>query len=298
MNKIVIFFFFIVISQGAFSQINDSVLVKKNSRIVLSSCGLAVGYVSSIYLLNQTWYSNYPKSSFHFFNDNREWMQMDKIGHISTAYVVSSLGIELMKWSGIKRKPAILIGGSIGSLYMTTIEVLDGYSLEWGASYGDIIANTIGSGLAVLQEFSGNKIVDLKWSYHETRYAKMRPNLLGNNLPQRMLKDYNGQTYWLSFNIKNIIKKGSIPPWLNIAFGYSVDGMLGACNNPVSYNGVYFSNYKRTRQFFLSFDIKTNSIKTNNKILNRVFKVINVVKFPLPTIGFEHGKSAFYPMYF
>jgi hypothetical protein len=30
--------------------------------------------------LNQLWYSDYPKSEFHFINDNADWLQMDKGG--------------------------------------------------------------------------------------------------------------------------------------------------------------------------------------------------------------------------
>ena len=32
--------------------------------------------------LNQVWYADYPRSDFHFINDNAEWLQMDKVGHV------------------------------------------------------------------------------------------------------------------------------------------------------------------------------------------------------------------------
>ena len=39
-----------------------------------------------------------------------------------------------------------------GSIFLTIVEILDGTSKKWGASPGDLIANTAGSMLAILQE--------------------------------------------------------------------------------------------------------------------------------------------------
>jgi hypothetical protein len=53
--------------------------------------------------LNQLWYADYARSDFHFINDNAEWLQMDKAGHISS-YHLGRLGAEMLEWSGaIKR---------------------------------------------------------------------------------------------------------------------------------------------------------------------------------------------------
>ena len=46
-----------------------------------------------------------------------------------------------------------------------------------------------------------------------------------------MLKDYNGQTYWLSANLKSFFKKSNVPTWLNISVGYGAEGMFGATEN-------------------------------------------------------------------
>ena len=46
-----------------------------------------------------------------------------------------------------------------------------------------------------------------------------------------MLKDYNGQTYWLSANLKSFFPGSNIPPWLNVAIGYGADGMFGGFEN-------------------------------------------------------------------
>ena len=51
---------------------------------------------------------------------------------------------------------------------------------------------------------------------------------------QQVLKDYNGQTYWLSANIWSFNKESNFPRWLNVAFGYGADGMLYGENNPTN----------------------------------------------------------------
>jgi hypothetical protein len=41
-----------------------------------------------------------------------------------------------------------------------------------------------------------------------------------------MLKDYNGQTYWLSVNLHIPSPKAQKTQWLNLAIGYGADGMI------------------------------------------------------------------------
>jgi hypothetical protein len=109
------------------------------------------------------------------------------------------------------------------------IEVLDGFSAEWGFSIADMAANFAGTGLAISQELlTGRQTIRIKYSYRHSSLAQYRPEMLGRNLPERMLKDYNGQAYWISANISDLTGiPGVIPDWLNIAFGYSANGMLG-----------------------------------------------------------------------
>jgi hypothetical protein len=43
------------------------------------------------------------RSDFHFINDNAEWLQMDKAGHI---FLLSfrAIGAEMLEWSGASQK--------------------------------------------------------------------------------------------------------------------------------------------------------------------------------------------------
>ena len=132
------------------------------------------------------------------------------------------------------------------------MKLLDGFSKEWGASWGDLIANTSGTFVFVGQELLWKEQrIQMKFSFKPSEYAKYRPDLLGSNFLQQSIKDYNGQVYWLSFNI-NAFKKTSLPNWLNVALGYGADGMYSG--NPFE-KGAF-------REYYLSLDINLRKIKT------------------------------------
>ena len=256
----------------------------------------AVLYGSSLYGLNALWYKNYPRSGFHFFNDNREWLQMDKVGHMVTSYYVGRVGLNLMQWSGVERKRAIFYGGLLGSVYQTTIEILDGFSSQWGFSVGDFAANTLGSAAIVGQELAWDEQrIVLKFSFTQSQYAKYRPEMLGKNYMENLLKDYNGQTYWASLNVSSFMgKETKFPKWLNVAFGYGADGMTGAFSNP-SYSpagsgSLYSFTFERYRQFYFSLDADLTRIKTKSKFLKALFTAFGFIKIPAPSLEFnKHG---------
>lgn len=258
-------------------------------------------YVASLGGLYYAWYKNYPQSSFHFFNDNDEWMQVDKCGHAITAYYVGRVGYESYKWAGVERNKAIWFGGMLGFVYLLNIEILDGFSSQWGFSAGDFAANTVGSAVFISQQliWDEQKFV-LKYSFHPTKYAQYRPDLLGKNFIQQTFKDYNGHSYWISGNISSFLPRSSkFPKWLNIAVGYGAEGMLGAGANPDSYNGNTLLHYDRYRKFLLSIDIDLTRIPTKSKALKAVFTILSFIKIPAPTIEYNTlGHFEFHPIYF
>jgi len=247
--------------------------------------GSIVLYGATLYGLNDLWYKDYPRSSFHFFNDNKEWLQMDKIGHAYSAYYESIIGIEGLRWTGVKDKKAILAGGLVGFICQTPIEVLDGFSSNWGFSVGDFAANVFGCVLATSQEliFNEQKIM-FKFSFYPTEYASERPDILGNSFVQNLLKDYNGQTYWLSTSMNNFTgKRHFFPDWLYFSVGYGANGMMGGEENPPE-----FIDIKRYRQYYLSLDINTLKLKGKNKMLNAFLTAFSVIKFPAPALEFNN----------
>lgn len=248
--------------------------------------------------LNQLWYSDYEKSDFHTINDNDQWLQMDKAGHVFSAYHLGSLGANALKWSGANKKSQLLYGSTLGFAFLTTVEVFDGYSSEWGFSLGDVAANAGGTALYVSQELWWNeqRIVP-KFSFHTTQYASARPNVLGASYSEQILKDYNGQTYWLSANIHSFFKQSKIPKWLNVAVGYGAEGMVTGKDELV--NTIFFSEKERTRQFYLSLDLDLTKIQTKSHVLKTIFSVFNTIKIPAPTFEVRGSQGIkFHFLYF
>ena len=314
------FFIFLIIMSGFAGKVFSQDTAKKflstslefNNKRYVSVVGFqAAAYTGTLAWLSGEWYKNYPHSSFHFFNDDNEWLQMDKAGHMLTSYYLARMGIDMMEWSGANQKKNILFGGAMGFAFLGTVEILDGFSSEWGFSWGDFSANTIGAGLIIGQKFLLNKKnktnfsrgiagMSLKFSFSQTIYPPYRPSELGNNLREQWLKDYNGQSYWMSFNISSFMKEETkFPHWLNLAFGYGAEGMTGGSSNPpyLDSNGnpVVFERY---RQYYLSLDIDLTRIKTRSHFLKTIFETISFIKIPAPALELNKHGVKFHSLYY
>jgi len=260
-----------------------------NTVVITESIIATAGTIALHYL----WYKKFPKSRFHLFNDNAEWLTIDKVGHATTAYNFSAIQYDLMRWSGVDNKKAAWAGGLTALGLQTMIEIFDGFSQQWGFSKGDMLANIAGSALFVGQQLAwGEQRMRLKFSFHKTIYAKYNPAELGANKWQSWLKDYNGQTYWLSVNPASFMSSNtSIPQWLNVSMGIGADGMIGARTNPSKIGNVSIPEFKRERRFLFSADVDLKRI--DNRAMNpRVLLAVpNAFKFPAPALSFKKDSS-------
>lgn len=273
---------------------SDTLDKKRLNAVIVSETVVAS---ATLIGLNQLWYADYPKSNFHFINDNEEWLQIDKAGHLFSSYHLGKIGADALKWSGVSKKNQLIYGSSLGLAFLTTVEVFDGFSANWGASFGDVVANVSGTALYISQEllWKEQRVIP-KFSFHTTRYASLRPDVLGSSLNEQILKDYNGQTYWLSANINSFFKQSKIPNWFNIAIGYGAEGMIAGNDN---FEVNYPNSPKRYRQFYLSFDADLTKIKTKSQLLKTVLSVFNTIKIPAPTVEFTGvGTIKFHYFYF
>jgi hypothetical protein len=268
-----------------------------NGTIIAES---AIGIAATIGL-NYLWYKKFSKTKFHYFNDNNEWLNVDKIGHATTAYNIAAIQSDLLYWGGVRRPTAALIGTATALGFMTLIEIMDGHSEKWGFSPGDMLANLSGCLLYEGQQLMwGQQRFGLKYSYHGTIFPKYYPAELGSNLPQRMLKDYNGQTYWLSFNIASFLPASArFPQWLNLSLGYGAEGMIGAVKNPTEVNGQPIPNFQRYRQFYLSFDTDLYRVDGLSPLAATLLKANRTFKIPAPALEWnEVDKFRFHPFYY
>lgn len=307
-------FIFFITSFRAFSQ--DSLCFLEPSPEFSKPRFLAVvgvqatGYGGSLALLSSAWYRDYDQGIFHSFDDSQEWLQMDKAGHLTSSFYLSRIGIDMFEWSGVSKKRAIWYGAASGYIYLSGIELLDGFSDGWGFSWTDLTANTLGAGLAIGKKFIENGSsnsgflrgigsTSFKFSFHQTAWSDLRPSLLGNTLSENILKDYNGQSYWMSLNISSFLASDrKFPKWLNVAFGYGGEGMISGHPEYVmleSGNTIWVERY---RQYYFSFDIDLTRIKTRSHFLKTVFETVSFIKIPSPSLEFNKKGMKFHPFYY
>jgi uncharacterized protein YfiM (DUF2279 family) len=301
-GKLIIFLLVFLNKADCFGQIDtvDSYKKNQNKQILKLASVNAVLYGGTMFGLYQAWYKNYPQSNFHVFNDWEEWQQMDKLGHVYSAYTMSKFGMELWMRNGMDREKSIWIGGITGAAYQTIIEFLDAYSAQWGWSWGDVGGNILGSALFTAQELTWKEQrIQLKMSFHKMEYSDPELNkrsdiIFGKTLAERALKDYNGQTYWLSANISSFFPNSKIPKWAMISIGTGANGMFGARSNLAKDNlgNIIFdrTNISRTRQWYLAPDVDLTKIKTKKKSIKALLFVLNSIKFPMPAIEFSEKK--------
>ena len=274
---------------------SDSLNIPRRNIVAVSQATIGTGVLIG---LNELWYADYPRSGFRFVNDNTEWLQVDKAGHVFSAYHLGNFGKSTLAWSGVSKRNQLVYGATLGFVFLSAVEVMDGYSSNWGASLGDVVANAGGTALFVSQEllWKGQRITT-KFSFHTTPYASARPNILGSSFSEQVLKDYNGQTYWLSANVHSFFKTSKIPTWLNIAVGYGAEGMI--TGNEELVNTLFLPESERFRQFYLSFDADLTKIKTKSPLLKTVFEIFNTIKIPAPAIEISsRGDFTFHHLYF
>lgn len=271
---------------------NPNAFSKKRTWLV-SSVHVA-GYVGSITALSSIWYNNFNRTKLHSFNDLDEWGGMDKAGHITTAWQLAKFSAYTFRWCGIPYKKSALLGSGFSLLYLTTLEFFDGYSADWGFSFSDMGANILGCGLAYFHNTEELANLQFKWSFWPSKYPAYREDVLGKTIPEQMLKDYNGQTYWLNINMPlKWFKQGQ---WLCFSLGYSIDGYTGGKQNYFDPSIQNPPILKRNREFLFSLDVDFSRLKIKNKILKNVTKIFRVVKVPFPAFGIStSGKLIFKP---
>lgn len=264
-----------------------------------------IATAATLYALNEVWYKNYERTGFHVRSDIKVWNQVDKLGHAYSTYSLAGPISDAYRWAGVDRKKSALIGAGSSFIFLGIIEFLDAYSAQWGFSYGDMGANVVGSGMFLAQELAWEEQrIQLKYSYHARHYQPYfkawTDDIYGTSLPERMLKDYNAQTYWLSVSVHSF-GVDWWPKWLNMAVGYGADDMYGAYHNSwKDAKGKYYdaNHIPRYRQLYLSPDINLAAINTKSKLLNTVLDRLTI-KIPAPTIEFNtRGKVIFRPLYF
>ena len=267
-------------------------------RGVYNSVGVASAWTGSMIGLHQVWYKQVEKSSWNTFDDSKSWLQMDKAGHFYTSYKLNALTTDLYRWSGMQTKYATWLGITVSIGFQTTLEFFDAHTQDWGWSWTDFSTNIFGaSSYAAQIHFWNEERFIPKFSYSPTPFAEIRPSVLGRTFSERLLKDYNGQTYWLSFSPGSFFKNKRIPEWACVSIGYSAhEKLVGSAS--------YFTDpetgqdYFEQREILISLDIDFSKISVKRPWIRTFLQQLNHLKVPFPTLLFRNGNVLLKPLYF
>jgi hypothetical protein len=259
---------------------------------------LVAGFIGGIYSiifiwLNYAWYRMYPRSGFHWFDDRHEWKQVDKAGHMYGAYFETVWAYELLRWAGVDNKRAAITAAFIGMGFESSIEIWDGFSSDWGASWSDLVANGAGASLALVQYLLWEEQrIMCKFSYNGNEYKYPTPelreradDLFGSSLAEKILKDYNNITLWMSVNPSKFIPAIK-PDWLCISVGYGGENLLGGFENKwIDKEGNKHdrTDLPRLRVLKFSLDADLPRLRPNDPPGKALMKVANIIKMPCPS---------------
>ncbi len=260
----------------------------KNQRLRIIYITIGALYCLIVFALGTAWYAGQMIEPFHFFNDLPEWKQLDKFAHLFWTFQVSAMATRMFTWA--KTENPSTKGSISGFLIVSSIEILDGFSVGYGASLFDLLANASGAILFFIQMEFWKKInLFARFSFHPTSFAAVRPDLLGGTFLEQILKDYNGQTFWYSW--RPPIKFW--PSWLAIAIGVGAEGMVRG--RDYQSEALGFFPY---RKLLLSLDLNPNAFEFKSGWKNYVSYPLRIFKLPFPTIEVSEKGILFHWIYF
>jgi hypothetical protein len=199
----------------------------------------------------------------------------------------------VLRSCNVSPKKSDIIGALTSLVILSSIEGFDGTNPAYGASMTDVAANAAGSLFYLGQSWRWHEVrIYPKFSFHSTALSRQRPEVLGRGASE-IIKNYNGQTIWLSASVSKFMPQSRWPKWLNVAGGYGAEDMLYARDGQNDAVGL-----RPYRQYYLSLDVDLTAIPVKSRFLKSVLKVVNIIKVPAPAIEFSRNGVRAHALYF
>jgi hypothetical protein len=227
----------------------------------------------------KAWWSGERAPHFFFHADwDQEFRDQDKFGHMLGGYHLARIGYAGLKEACVSEKKAIAWSAAYAALFQLQIEIFDGRFKKYGFSYADMIANTTGQALAVVQELNpALRAIKPTFSYHKTRallnsekgsiVSELRPSL-----------DYSGQTYWFSADVNQLLPDAAKPYWpsfIRLSAGHSITDWIDPdTGNPV----------RAKRRIMLSLDFDPEKLPGNAPLWRSIKHTLSYYHFPSPAL--------------
>lgn len=257
-----------------------------NSTRFLLVGGTLISAMAAIHIYQQNgWWKN-NRAPFHFQEDLNYGLWVDKIGHFYGGSLLAFVMAKSLEWANVPEENALWIGAGGSLLFQSYVEIEDGFS-KWGFDRVDWVSNLAGAlwnparyYAPFLQNF------DLKLSYHPSELIGTKRGIGFQGQKHIMIDDYEGQTFWLSMKVKNLLPhslKSYYPSFLCLALGYGARDIATA--NPY-------------RVYFIALDLDmTKIIPDDTPLLKTLGEALNFIHFPMPAVQFA-PRMIWYGLYF
>lgn len=243
------------------TKINYNILAGFGAAYLASGIGLHI-YQSNAWWKKDSLYTG----KFAFISDWNYALWIDKFGHCYATHLLAhaiSGGIEA---ADVQSEQSTWYSASLALLYELYIETEDGFAApRWGFSPGDASADFLGASFYVAQYYYPFlKNFQLKWSYWPSKKFKENSNKI-------IIDDYEGQKYWISTKVKNMLPEQAAKYWpsfLNVAAGMGVKNLNGSGGGQ--------------REFFVSLDLDAAELPFHGKFGEFVKNSLNYFHLPMP----------------
>ncbi len=253
--------------------------IKTKSLLIYGGLTLAAGIGVHIYQSNAWWRNQ--NSHFHFENDNKYALQIDKYGHYYGAYLLGHIFSSTLEASNLDLESSYQYGALLSFLFQMYVEVEDGFGPNWGFSPGDAAADLLGSTYFLSQYyFPVLHNFQPRLSYWPTE------KVLSGKTNAIIIDDYEGQTFWMSIRMKDLLPESLAhywPAFLMLAVGTDARNLDGHGGGE--------------REYFLSFDIDYDVLPLHGEFGQWVKNTLGLFHFPMPGIRLSPGFAGFAIIY-
>jgi hypothetical protein len=254
-------------------------------RVAVVAGGLGATIVAIHFYQQSGWWKD-NRTSFHFQEDLKYGLNVDKLGHMYAGIAAAYIFRKSFIWAGLSPAEALWYGSGASLLFQTYVEIEDGFS-TWGFDRVDWASDLAGALFPIGQHYwPPLRNFDMKFSYHKSNLINEPGGAGFRGQKHIMFDDYEGQTIWFAFNLRSILPapiESYWPRWLWISLGYGARDI--ASTNPY-------------RVYYLAFDLDmTKIIPQDTPFLRTLSECLNFFHLPLPAVRFRPG-TIWYGMYF
>ena len=228
----------------------------------------------------KAWWSGVRAKHFFFHADWDQWFRdQDKFGHMFGGYHLARIGYSALREACVSDKRALIWATAYAAAFQLQIEIFDGRFQKYGFSYADMIANTTGQALFVMQTLHpALRAIKPTFSYHKTLALRnTEAGLINSEL--RPSLDYSGQTYWFSTDVNQLLPDDAKPYWpsfIRFSVGHSITDWVVP--------GPPSATVRAKRKILLSLDFDPEKLPGNWPLWRTIKHTLSYYRFPAPAL--------------